>query len=92
MPQFRPWLLVIVGRQDAVLAGVLAGYEHAVREELRKVVARTAHPAMRQEFVAMLDCPTRDRPPGSGPGECSLTCTLSLKTVRSVHIVEQISA
>jgi hypothetical protein len=56
---FCDWLFLVEGRVE-VSEGVLAGYEEAFRDELRKVIARTHHGALRAHLVAMLDCPIRD--------------------------------
>jgi hypothetical protein len=38
----------------------LQGYEHALKEELRRLIQRTQDPALRKQFVDMLDCPIVD--------------------------------
>src|SRR4051794_6685595 len=60
LPTFRDWLLA-EARRPLVEPAVLAGYEHAFKDELRRLLGRISDPTLRQKLVAMLDCPIRDQ-------------------------------
>src|SRR5690348_5816110 len=57
MRTFWEWLLQEDRR--SVEPAVLAAYEHAFKDELRRVIQRTGSPVLRKELLAMLDCPIR---------------------------------
>jgi hypothetical protein len=56
------WLKAVVLEvwRRRIDAGVLAGYEFAFKDELRKGIERTQNPALRAKRVEILDCPVRD--------------------------------
>src|SRR5438552_1458856 len=67
MRNFMEWLKAVIEetRQPRIDAGVLAGYEHAFKDQLKKLVQPTENPTLRAKLEQMLDCPIRD-----GQGQC----------------------
>jgi len=57
MNTFWEWLTE--ARRPHIEPAVLQGYEHAFKEELRKVIQRTQNPDLRDRLIEMLDCPIR---------------------------------
>lgn len=58
MLSFKEWLLA-EERQALVPPEILAGYEHAFKQELLSLISRTRDPVLREKFREMLDCPVR---------------------------------
>jgi hypothetical protein len=63
MRTFWEWLQYIIAEagKPIIEPGVLAGYEGAFKDELRKVISRTENPDLRARLIEMLDCPIRGR-------------------------------
>jgi hypothetical protein len=57
---FWGWLIG-EARRTEIEPAVLHGYDLAFKDELRRLIARTANPALRAKLEKMLDCPVRDR-------------------------------
>ncbi len=62
MKEFWEWLKLVIeeARRPQIDAGVLAGYEHAFKDQLRRLIRRTQNPDLRSKLERMLDCPIRD--------------------------------
>jgi hypothetical protein len=62
MKTFYNWLewLIAEARQPRISPAVLAGYEQAFKDSVRKLIQRTENPDLRAKFIEMLDCPIRD--------------------------------
>jgi hypothetical protein len=62
MRTFREWLEGLIGEalRPEIDPAVLAGYEHALRDEVRRVIQRVQNPDLRARLAHMLDCPIRD--------------------------------
>jgi hypothetical protein len=67
MKTFFDWLMFVIeeARRPRIEPGVLAGYEHASKDQRRKHIQRTPNPDLRTKLESMLDCPIRD-----GQGQC----------------------
>src|ERR1700757_3911662 len=59
MQDFWTWL-VNEAQRKAIEPKVMAGYEHAFKVELQRLIARTRDPDLRVKFQDMLDCPIRN--------------------------------
>ncbi len=53
------WAWLIEESRQRIEPAVLAGYERAFKDELLRLIQRTADPVLRKKLVDMIDCPVR---------------------------------
>src|SRR5689334_1189123 len=53
------WAWLIQESRQRIEPAILAGYERAFKDELLRLIERTADPALQKKLVDMIDCPVR---------------------------------